>query len=304
MSHWNRINDGSLHPPRLDVQQAIWAMIGLGENGKEWSLEQKFEKIAEAGFTGVSYLLPSKEEMDLWHRLLDRYKLSFSAIAFPTKPQDLIDIMTAANDFGRVQYINSQVLDSFVIDKEAVQLLDGLLKVSDEFQIPHFIETHRGTVTQDLIRTAGYVDTLPNLKLMIDLSHYVVAGEIQGTNEKVEAFFDKILSRSAGMHARVSSGEQVQVDIGLDGDHPMLEHFTRWWRKGMGHWLKQAKPGDLFPFCTELGPPNFYAMTYLDERGQEHEVSDRWQQALLFKRIIEEQWRQAQAGEAVCEVSG
>ncbi|MBP1964902.1 sugar phosphate isomerase/epimerase family protein [Paenibacillus aceris] len=293
MSHWNRINDGTVHPPRLHVQQAIWGMDKLGENGKEWSLEQKFEKIAEAGFEGVSYLLPSHENMDTWHRLLDRYKLSFSAIAFPAKPQDMIDIIQHANEFGRVQYINSQVSNSFVIDQEAIHLLDGLLKVSEESKIPHFIETHRGTVTQDLIRTVGYVEALPELRLMIDLSHYVVAGEILGTNENVEAHFDKILDRSAGIHGRVSSGEQIQVDV-VDGDHPMLEHFTGWWRKGMVHWLKQAKPGDLFPFCSELGPPNYYGITRRDEHGQEHEVSDRWQQALLFKRIIEEQWKKAQ----------
>ncbi|KRF09929.1 sugar phosphate isomerase/epimerase family protein [Paenibacillus sp. Soil787] len=294
MSHWNRINDGTLNLPRLDVQQAIWAMEGLGENGKEWSLEQKFEKIAEAGFKGVSYLLPSPENMDTWHRLLDRYKLSFSAIAYPAKPQDMIDIIHHANQFGRVQYINSQVSNSFVIDKEAVHLLDGLLKVSEEYKIPHFIETHRGTVTQDLIRTAGYVEALPDLRLMIDLSHYVVAGEILGTSEKVEVYFNKLLERSAGIHGRVSSGEQVQVDVGVDGDHPMMEHFTRWWRKGMAHWLKQAQPGDLFPFCAELGPPNYYGITRRDEHGQEQEVSDRWQQALLLKWIIEEQWKKAQ----------
>jgi sugar phosphate isomerase/epimerase len=295
MIHWNRINDGTLHPPRLDVQQAMWAMVGLGEKGKEWSLEKKFEKIAEAGFSGVSYLLPSPEDMDEWHRLLDRYKLSFSAIAFPAKPQDMIDVIQHANQFGKVQYINSQVMDSFVIDKVAIHLLDGLLKVSEESKIPHFIETHRGTVTQDLIRTAGYVDALPELRLMIDLSHYVVAGEILGTNANVESYFDKILERSAGIHGRVSSGEQIQVDVGVNGEHPMMEHFTRWWRKGMVHWLKQAKPGDLFPFCSELGPPNYYAITRRDEEGQEHEVSDRWQQALLFKRIIEEQWKQARS---------
>jgi sugar phosphate isomerase/epimerase len=294
MSHWNRINDGSLNPPRLDVQQAIWGMEGLGENGKEWSLEQKFEKIAEAGFTGVSYLIPSPENMDTWHRLLDRYKLSFSAIAFPSKPQDIIDIIRQANEFGRVQYINSQVSNSFVIDQEAVQLLDGLLQASVASRIPHFIETHRGTVTQDLIRTARYVEALPELRLTIDLSHYVVAGEILGTNEHVEAYFDQILARSAGMHGRVSSGEQIQVDVGVNGDHPMMAHFKRWWRQGMVHWLKQAQPGDLFPFCAELGPPNYYGITRRDEFGHEHEVSDRWQQALLLKRIVEEEWKKAQ----------
>lgn len=202
--------------------------------------------------------------------------------------------MKRANEFGRVQYINSQVMDSFVIDEDAIQLLDSLIKVADEYRIPHFVETHRGTVTQDLIRTAGYVNALPDLKRMIDLLHYVVSGEIIGTNDNVEAYFDQLLARSAGMHARVSSGEQVQVDIGVDGDHPMVEHFTCWWRKGMVHWLKQAKPGDLFPFCPELGPPNYYGITYRDENGQVREASDRWQQALLFKRIIEEQWKKAQ----------
>jgi sugar phosphate isomerase/epimerase len=294
MSHWNRINDGSLHLPRLDMQQAIWAMEGLGENGKEWSIEQKFEKIAEAGFTGVSYLMPTTQDMDTWHHLLDRYKLSFSAIAYPSKPEDMIGILKQAKEFGRVQYINSQVMDSFIIDQEAIHLLDSLLKASEESKIPHFIETHRGTATQDLIRTTSYVEALQELRLMIDLSHYVVAGEIMIYNEKVEAHFDRLLARSSGIHARVSSGEQVQVDVGVDGDHPMVEHFTRWWRKGMVQWLKHARPGDLFPFCCELGPPKYYAITHQDKQGQEHEVSDRWQQALLFKRIAEELWKQAQ----------
>ncbi|GGD80222.1 hypothetical protein [Paenibacillus nasutitermitis] len=33
----------------LHVQQSWWAMSGLGVNGKEWSTEERFEKIAEAG---------------------------------------------------------------------------------------------------------------------------------------------------------------------------------------------------------------------------------------------------------------
>jgi hypothetical protein len=53
MTKWNRVNDGSDRAPRLAVQQAWWAMSGLGENGREWSVEEKVEKIAEAGFTGI-----------------------------------------------------------------------------------------------------------------------------------------------------------------------------------------------------------------------------------------------------------
>lgn len=39
---------------------------------------------------------------------------------------------------------------------------------------------HRGLVTQDLIRTIGYTQARPDLRFDLDLSHYVVAGEIGG----------------------------------------------------------------------------------------------------------------------------
>lgn len=292
MSNWNRITDGTANPPRLEMQQALWAMDGLGVNGQEWSLEEKFAKIAEAGFTGVSYFIPAAEDMAEWHRLLDCYKLNFAALSFPANSTDMLKTLQQAKEFGRVQHINSQVMDSFVIDQAAIRLLDDLLQVSEAANIPNFIETHRGRITQDLIRTVSYVEALPQLRLTIDLSHYVVAGEMTGTCEQAESYFDRLLERSASMHARVSNGEQVQIDVGMDGDHPMLEHYTRWWRKGMGHWLKQAQPGDLFPFCCELGPPP-YAIIRRNAQGQEQEISDRWQQALLFKRIAEEQWEQA-----------
>lgn len=300
MSRWNRINDKSNRAPKLEIHQAIWAMIGLGENGKEWSLEQKFEKIAEAGFTGVDYLIPEPAQMETWARLLEKYNLAFGALAFPSKPQDIEKVIKQAQEFGRVQFINSQVIDSFVIDQEAVHLLNDLMLVSEKSGIPHFIETHRGTITQDLIRTTQYVKELPQLRLTIDLSHFVVAGEIvffEDNMEKpsVESHFDTLLMRTSAIHGRISSGEQVQVDIGENGEHPMVQHFKRWWLKGMKHWQHQAEPGDIFPFTCELGPPKYYAMTYRDKKGQEQEVSDRWQQALLFKRIAEEQWKLAQS---------
>lgn len=293
MSQWNRVSSGTLERPKLDIQQSWWAMWELGENGKEWTMEQKFEKIAEAGFTGISGFLPVPEEMDVWHRLLDRYKLTFSGLAYPANVEDMMASIKLAKQFGRVQFLNSQVKDSFVIDAAAIRLLDELLKVSEEAKMPNFIETHRGMITQDLIRTAGYADALPDLRFTIDLSHYVVAGEMNDTSEQTEAYFDRILKRTAGMHARISNGEQVQIDIGANGDHPAVKNFTRWWCKGMAYWLEQAQPGDVLPLCCELGPPHYYSITRRTEHGQEIEISDRWQQTLLFKRILEEQWEKA-----------
>jgi hypothetical protein len=289
------LNDGSALPPRMELQQSWWAMVGLGENGREWTMEEKFARIAEAGFTGISATMPAEQDIPEWHRLLDKYQFTFSTVAFPSSKSDIQEILKTVKQFGRVQYINSQVMDAFVVGDEAIQLLQDLLDASSEAGIPHFIETHRGRITQDLLRTTDYVRALPQLKLIIDLSHYVVAGELDGgAGSRAESEFDILLQRTAGIHGRVSNGEQVQVDIGAQGDHPMVEHFKRWWRKGMQNWYEQAVPGDILPFVPELGPPG-YAITRLDEDNRQIETTDRWQQALLLKQIAEELWQEVVA---------
>lgn len=75
----------------------------------------------------------------------------------------------------------------------------------------------------------------------------------------------------------------------------------RWWRiygmVGARHDLlvlvKEAQQGHVLPFVTELGPPD-YAITnpnYLS--SNQVEISDRWEQALVLKRLGEESWKRA-----------
>ena len=188
-----------------------------------------------------------------------------------------------------MNYVNAQVQDNFVIGQAAIDLLQGLVEAGKEVGIPFFAETHRGRITQDLHRTVEYVQAIPDLRLTLDFSHYVLAGEMGSYSEKGEALFNELLPRTGSVHARVSNGEQIQVDIGPEGTHPMVEHFKRWWTTGMRHWAGQARPGDIFPFISELGPAG-YAITL---PGTVREISDRWEQALVFKRIAEECWDRA-----------
>jgi sugar phosphate isomerase/epimerase len=286
------VNDGSTRPPKLEIQQAWWAMIGLGNGEREWTMEEKFEKIAEAGFTGILGSVPEPKEAEKWRRLLDEYKFSFAVHSFPWNREDLRTLLRQAKEFG-VQYVNSQVMDNFVIDDNAVKLLDGLVAEAAEANVPYFVETHRGRVTQDLHRTVDYIRSVPNLRLTVDFSHYVLAGEMGGYSEKAEPLFKQLLERTSCIHARVSNGEQIQVDIGPNGEHPMTEHYLRWWEEGIANWLDEAQPGDVLPFVSELGPPH-YAITeqnFMKPHGKE--ISDRWKQALVFKRLAEQAWNNA-----------
>lgn len=281
------LNNVSL--PKLEVQMSWWGMTGLELDGKERSLEEQLELIAKAGFDGINGFIPAPEQEEQWKRLLKHYGLTLSVNAYPKTTADMARFLQRAEEYGEVQHINVQVMTPFLIDESAIALLGEMGALSRQAGIPAYIETHRGTITQDLLRTIQYIDALDTLRLTIDLSHYVVAGEMHTISDEAEALIQKLLTRSSAFHARISNGEQVQVDAGRQGEHPMMRHFERWWADGMRLWRASAGAGDVLPFVIELGPPP-YAITIDEYAGRTREIGDRWEQSLLFMRTARRIW--------------
>jgi sugar phosphate isomerase/epimerase len=224
------LNISADRPPKMIIHQAMWSMENYGPHNKEWSMEEKFEKIAEAGFDGIFSGLPEPSEEKQWRRLMDRYNFSFGLESFPNNRKDLRTLLERAKDFD-VQYVNAQVGNSFMIGDEAVNLLRELIDEADLSGIPFFIETLRGRITQDLLRTIEYVERQPNLRLTIDFSHYLIAGEM-GLLDLVEPYFERLLQRTSSIHGRVTNGQQIQIDIS-DGEHPCVIPFKKWWERGL-----------------------------------------------------------------------
>ncbi|MBB6729915.1 TIM barrel protein [Cohnella sp. CBP 2801] len=270
-----------------------WGMSGLGTEGED-SAEARFRRIAEAGFDGINGFVPAPEEAGRWRRLLDEYSLTFSVNAYPRTAADMAEFLRAAKEFGRVEYVNAQVMTPFVTGAAAERLLRDIAELSREAGIPVYVETHRGTITQDLLRTIDYAERIEELRLTIDYSHYVVAGELHTIGDEAEALLQRLLPRTSSIHARVSNGEQVQVNLSDDGEHPMLPHFKRWWRDGMRHWLGSARSGERFPFVCELGPPS-YAITADEQGARTKELGDRWKQSLQLANIARGLWSEAAA---------
>ena len=276
--------------PKLEVHMSWWGMTGLDPVDTEQSLEQRIARIAEAGFDGINGFIPRPEEAGQWKKLLEKHSLSLSVNAYPRTAEDMAGFLEQVQQYdGVIQHSNVQVMTPFLIDEPAVKLLRELNELSNKAGVLASIETHRGTITQDLLRTVTYVEALESLRLTIDLSHYVVAGEMHTMSDEAEMLIVKLLERTSSIHARVSNGEQIQVDVGLSGEHPMLKHFQRWWRRGMLQWRRTAHCGEVLPFVVELGPPP-YAIT-TDEYGKRvREISDRWEQSLFFMRLARSMW--------------
>ena len=273
----------------LHVEMSWWAMMGLGEHGQEWSDEEKFKQIADAGFNGINGYMPAPQEQEELVRRLDQYGLSFSITANVRSVVQLERLLQDAADFGRIDYVNVHVPGPYIEGEAAAQLISDMIACGHKSGIPVYIETHRGMVTQDLLRTVQLVERLPELRLTVDFSHYVVAGELTMIPEESERMLQQLLPHTSSIHARVSNGEQIQVDVGPDGEHPMLEHYIRWWGTGMKHWRQNHAEGSSFPFVCELGPSS-YAMTTSGDRDPQVEISDRWSQSLYFMRLARLIW--------------
>ncbi|MBD3922340.1 sugar phosphate isomerase/epimerase [Paenibacillus sp. PR3] len=267
-----------------------WGMSNLLFDGRELNMEEKFQLIAESGFQGIDAFTPEPgEAAEQWRSLSEQYGLALSVNVYPKSIEEMKSALERAAAYGGIRAVNVQVMTPFLTGERAIELLSGIAGLADEYRLPVNVETHRGTITQDLIRTAEYVERIPNLRLTADLSHYVLAGEMLNVPEQAETHFRLLLSRADCIHARLSNGEQIQVDIGTDGTHPMLVRYGQWWQEGMWNWQQSHPEGGSLLFIPELGPPP-YAITFDEATNRKREFSDRWEQSLTLMHYARSLW--------------
>ena len=142
------------------------------------------------------------------------------------------------------------------------------------------LETHRGTITNDLQYSLALIDQLPAVRLSADLSHYVVAhgmDELMFPSDRRDdllSMISTVLSRSVSLQGRVASANQVQLQLDFPGAAPWVQLFRDWWLEGFASWRARSGPEDEGVFICELGGAP-YPSTGPDGR----ELSDRWREA-------------------------
>lgn len=282
-------SDGSKEPPRLLLVQAMWGMINLPTKETQWPLEEKLRLIKEAGFDAIDTGVPKEAaEEQKWQSLLKKYDLK---IGLQTSINKLDDLTTPLAAVKRMKspYIDVHIGNYFVPEKDATELLRAMAEQSKREGVAMMVQTHRGRITQDLFRTIAYTKVIADLRFCLDLSHYFVAGEIGGKlSTQADEAFDVLLRRAAMLDGRISNGEQVQIDAGPNADNSYAKNFAALWKRAMIYWLKSAKPGDLFIFRVELGPPG-YSIVNLEGK----EISNRWEQAKAIRTLAENVWNEA-----------
>jgi len=270
---------------RLVVFQSLWAMERRHTDGWEHSLEDNVRMIAEAGFDGISAHYTDRDYVRRLAHLRSEHNLDAEGQCFPRTVDDLQPALENAVEFG-LHHLNVQpdVRPRTVV--EGVRLLDGWQRLIEEVAFPVYIETHRDRMTTDLHFTLDLLDARPGLRLLADLSHYLVGREFAWpVSEENHAMIHRILDHSWAFHGRVASREQVQVEISFEAHRVWVDLFLGWWRYGFASWRRRAAEDASLAFVCELGPKP-YAIIGRDG----NDTTDRWAESLMLRDWIRELW--------------
>ena len=270
---------------RFLVFQSLWAMERRHSDGFERSLEENVRMIAEAGFDGVSAHCTNRDDFRRLASLRAPLGLDAEGQCFPATVDDLQPALEIATEFG-LHHLDIQPDVRPRTIRECVALLDGWQRLAEQVDFPVYIETHRDRMTTDLHFTLDLLDARPDLKLLGDISHYLVGREFSWpVSEENHALMRRILDSSWAFHGRVASREQVQIEISFEPHRQWLELFLDWWRYGFASWRRRAGENDSLAFVCELGPKP-YAIIGRDG----NDTTDRWAESLMLRDLVRELW--------------
>ena len=277
---------------QLEVFQSLWAMERRAPDGKEWSLPEKFRMIAEGGYDGLSIDMaasdiPTVEEA---RPLFKEFGLECLIVAFPHEVEDLKPVYDMAGELGaRLVAINAVTFP--FTPEEGADFVQRSLDLARESGVEAHFETHRLTLTTDMLYTIQVMDLVPEMELVCDLSHFVVAREFIVPPDDFHAEqIDRVLKRCVGLQGRIATREQVQIQPTFAQHKAWVDLFWSWWEQGFRYWRARKGPDAIMNFLCELGPPP-YAITGADGT----ELSDRWEDAQQFKEGIRALWARLEA---------
>jgi hypothetical protein len=270
---------------KLLVLQAMWAMERRHTDGYERTLEQNIEMIHRAGFDGVASDYRDRQYVRRLTNLIKPLGMIAEGQCFPKTVDDLKPVLEIASEAG-VHHINIQADVRPRRVEECVPLIEGWWRLAEQVDFPVLIETHRDRMTTDLFFTLDLLDRFPCLRLVADLSHYLVAREFAWpVSEENHAFMHRVLDHSWAFHGRVASREQIQIEISFPHHRMWVDLFKDWWRYGFRSWQRRAEPDASLAFTCELGPSP-YAITGRDG----NDTTDRWAESIMMMNMARELW--------------
>ncbi len=237
---------------KLEFYQTDW--------GRQISWDAFCEKTKAAGYDGLETWFPRDvESQEALKTALKKHDLKVGFLNGTNKSVSFEESLKAYTEHfntlitWKPAYINCHTGSDFFTFEQNKAFIDAANKLAKEHNIPIYHETHRGRFSYNLPDTKKYIQAIPDLKLTLDISHWMVVHESLLENQDSE--LKEVLQRSQHIHARVGHAEGPQVN---DPEAPEWKkavdrHLDIWEKVIRQKWQTQ----DVFTITTEFGPADY-----------------------------------------------
>lgn len=237
---------------KLEFYQTDW--------GREISWDAFCEKTKAAGYDGLETWFPRDEKSQAaLKEALQKNDLKVGFLNGTNKSVSFAESLKAYTEHFKIliawkpAYINCHTGNDFYTFEQNKAFIAAANRIAKEHNIPIYHETHRGRFSYNLPDTKKYIEAIPELKLTLDISHWMVVHESLLENQDTE--LDEVLHRSHHIHARIGHAEGPQVN---DPEAPEWKkavdrHLDIWEKVIRNKWKTQ----DVFTITTEFGPADY-----------------------------------------------
>jgi sugar phosphate isomerase/epimerase len=268
----------------LKIMATNWGFRG--------TMDEFCAKVKKEGYDGIELWWPTdnKPAQDELFTSLKKYglEIGFLCGASQTNPQEhldyykkMVDAATKQN-IQRPLYINNHSGRdhfSFEDNKKFIEHTNALAKETG-IMICH--ETHRSRILFAAHVARKYIETFPDLKLTLDISHWCNVHESLLGDQKETV--DMALERTEHIHARIGhpEGPQVNDPRAPEWENTVKQHFD-WWDKVVE---RKKKNGERMTFLTEFGPPDYmWTLPYTRQP-----LADQWAINVHMMKLLRQRY--------------
>lgn len=237
---------------KLEFFQTDW--------GRSTSWDSFCEHVKASGYDGLETWFPSTEQSQTELRAaLKKYGLKVGFLNGTNKSLPFEESLKSYTEHFKTliswepAYINCHTGNDFYTFEQNKAFIDAANAMAKESGVPIYHETHRGRFSFNLPDTKAYLKAIPDLKLTLDISHWMVVHESLLENQNEE--LSEVIDRSHHIHARVGHAEGPQVN---DPEAPewkkaLNRHLDIWEKVIRKKWETQ----NVYTITTEFGPADY-----------------------------------------------
>ena len=265
------------HPPISAVNKNFDLKMLATSWGFRGTLDSFCAKVKKEGYDGIEMWWPmEKASQDELFALLKKYSLQIGFLA--GAPQSLytehlehfkkMTVGAATNTIQKPLYINCHSGKDYFSFEENSTFIEHTTQLSKQTGILICHETHRSRMLFAAPVAKKYLQTIPDLKITLDASHWCNVSEslLEDQAETMGLAIDK----TEHIHARIGHAEGPQVN------DPRAPEWNAAVKAHLGWWdevVKRKKMnGETLTILTEFGPPDYMPTTPYTRQP----LADQW----------------------------